>query len=129
MFKFCVNNHSCVNATIQFGAIAALDGPDDTINNMVDKFILRKNLMCDGLKKIPGIKFIEPKSGFFVFPNVEETGMNGDQFAEKCLNEFGVALIQGTAFGKFSVNNVRINFTTSEENISQALNNIGKMLD
>ena len=128
MFKFCVNNHSCVNAAIQYGAIAALDGPDDSINNMVDKFIKRKNLMCDGLKKISGIKFTEARSGFFIFPNVKDTGMNGDQFAEKCLNEAGVALIQGTAFGKFSLDNVRINFTTSEENITQALDNIKKML-
>ena len=128
MFKFCVNNHSCVNAAIQYGAIAALDGPDESINNMVNKFIKRKNLMCDGLKRISGVKFVEAKSGFFIFPNIKETGMNGDEFAEKCLNEAGVALIQGTAFGKFSLDNVRINFTTSEENISLALENIKKML-
>ena len=95
---------------------------------MVDKFIKRKNLMCDGLKKISGIKFTEARSGFFIFPNVKDTGMNGDQFAKKCLNEAGVALIQGTAFGKFSLDNVRMNFTTSEENITQALDNIKKML-
>ena len=128
MFKFCVNNHSCVNAAIQYGAIAALDGPDDSIHNMVNKFIKRKDLMCDGLKKISGIKFSEAKSGFFIFPNVKDTGMNGDQFAAKCLSEAGIALIQGTAFGNFSLDNVRINFTTSEENISQALENIKKML-
>ena len=54
--------------------------------------------------------------------------MNGDQFPEKCLNEARVALIQCTAFGKFSLDNIRINFTTSEENITQALDNIKKML-
>jgi len=128
LFKFCVNNHSCVNAAIQYGAIAALDGPDDSIHDMVKKFILRKNLMFDGLKKIKGISCAEPKSGFFIFPNIKGTGMNGDEFAEKCLKEAGVALIQGTAFGKSAVDNVRINFTTSEENISKALENIKKML-
>ena len=51
LFKFCVNNHSCVNAAIQYGAISALDGPDDSIYKMVQKFIIRKNLMVDGLKK------------------------------------------------------------------------------
>ena len=55
--------------------------------------------------------------------------MNGDEFAEKCLNEAGVALIQGTAFGKFATNNVRLNFTTSEENINNALEKITKMLN
>ena len=128
LFKFCVNNHSCVNAAIQYGAIAALDGPEDSIHTMVHKFISRKKLMFDGLTKIQGIKCSEPKAGFFIFPNIKGTGMNGNEFAEKCLNEVGVALIQGTAFGKFAVDNVRINFTTSEENISSALEKINNML-
>ena len=55
--------------------------------------------------------------------------MNGEEFAEKCLNESGVALIAGTAFGKFAVDNVRINFTTSEKNINNALEKITKMLN
>jgi len=128
LFKFCVNNHSCVNAAIQYGAISALDGPDDSINSMVKKFILRKNLMVDGLRKIKGIICNESEGGFFIFPNIKETGMNGEEFAERCLNEAGVALIPGTAFGKFAVDNVRINFTTSEENISNALEKINNML-
>ena len=129
LFKFCVNNHSCVNAAIQYGAIAALDGPDDSIYAMVKKFISRKNLIVGGLRKIQGIEFSEPKSGFFIFPNIKGTGMNGDEFTEKCLNKVGVALIQGTAFGKFATNNVRLNFTTSEENINNALEKITKMLN
>ena len=128
LFKFCVNNHSCVNAAIQYGAISALDGPDDSINSMVKKFILRKNLMVDGLRKIKGIICNESEAGFFIFPNIKGTGMNGEEFAERCLNEAGVALIPGTAFGKFAVDNVRINFTTSEENISNALEKINNML-
>jgi aspartate/methionine/tyrosine aminotransferase len=128
LFKFCVNNHSCVNAAIQYGAISALDGPDDSIDSMVKKFILRKKLMVDGLRKIKGIICNESEGGFFTFPNVKGTGMNGEEFAERCLNEAGVALIPGTAFGKFAIDNVRINFTTSEENISNALEKINSML-
>ncbi len=129
LFKFCVNNHSCVNAAIQYGAIAALDGPEDSINIMVNKFIYRKNLMLEGLKKIKGIKCTDPKAGFFMFPNVKETGMNGNEFAEKCLDKAGVALIQGTAFGNSAINNVRINFTISEDNILNALEKIKKILN
>jgi len=128
LFKFCVNNHSCVNAAIQYGAISALDGPEDSIHSMVEKFILRKNLMVDGLRKIKGIVCNKSEAGFFIFPNVKGTGMNGEEFAEKCLNEAGVALIPGTAFGKSAIDNVRLNFTTSEENISNALEKINNML-
>ena len=128
VIKFCVNNHSCVNAAIQYGAISALDGPEDSIHSMVKKFILRKNLMVDGLKKIKGIVCNESKAGFFIFPNIKGIGMNGDEFSTRCLNEAGVALIPGTAFGKFAIDNVRLNFTTSEENISNALEKINNML-
>ena len=114
--------------SIQYGAISALDGPEDSIHNMVKKFILRKNLMVDGLRKIKGIVCNESKGGFFIFPNIKGTGMNGEKFAERCLNEAGVALIPGTAFGKFAINNVRLNFTISEENISNALEKINNML-
>jgi len=129
LFRFCVNNHSCVNAAIQYGAIAALDGPDDSIHDMVKKFITRKKLIVSGLKKISGIEFSEPESGFFIFPDIKGTGMNGVEFADKCLKEAGVALIQGTAFGKYAINNVRLNFTTSEENINNALEKINKILN
>ena len=129
LFKFCVNNHSCVNAAIQYGAIAALDGPEDSVEKMVNKFISRKKMMFDGLKKIQGIKCSNPQAGFFMFPNVKGTGMDGNKFAEKCLDEAGVALIQGTAFGKSAKDNVRMNFTVSEEIIENSLEKINKILN
>ena len=85
-------------------------------------------LFRSGLKKIKGIVCNESKAGFFIFPNIKGTGMNGEEFAARCLNEAGVALIPGTAFRKFSIDNVRLNFTTSEENISKALEKINNML-
>ena len=84
--------------------------------------------MLDGLTKIQGIKCSEPKAGFFIFPNVKGTGMNGEQFTEICLQEAGVAMVPGTAFGKFATDNVRFNFATSRENINKALEKIDKML-
>ena len=69
-----------------------------------------------------------PGGSFFVFPNVEETGMNGEEFTNKCLKEIGVAMIPGTAFGKYAKYNVRFNFATSRENISKAIQKIDKIL-
>ena len=54
--------------------------------------------------------------------------MNGQEFTKKCLNEAGVAMIPGTAFGKFATDNVRFNFATSRENISKAIEKIDKIL-
>jgi len=128
VFKFCVNSHSCVNAPAQYGAIAALDGPEDHLNNMLEKFTFRRKLIVDGLRSLKGVECSQPGGSFFVFPNVRGTGMDGAQFTDICLKEAGVAVIPGTAFGKFATDNVRFNFATSEENISKAIEKIDKIL-
>ena len=126
--KFCVNNHSCVNAAIQYGAIAALDGPDDPINFMMEKFTKRRKLIFDGLNSINGIECSLPGGAFYAFPNVIGTGMNGKEFAKKCLHEAGVAIVPGIAFGKKAIDYVRFSFAASQDNISQALENIKKIV-
>tara|TARA_Y100000590_G_scaffold10770_1_gene13266 strand:- start:2884 stop:4047 length:1164 start_codon:yes stop_codon:yes gene_type:complete len=128
VFKFCVNSHSCVNTPAQYGAIAALDGPEDHLNHMMKEFTMRRKLIVDGLRSLKGVECSEPGGSFFVFPNVKETGMNGEKFTERCLAESGVAVIPGTAFGKFATDNVRFNFATSKENITKAIEKIDKML-
>jgi len=127
VIKFCVNNHSCVNAAIQHGAIAALDGPDDPINFMMEKFTKRRKLIYEGLNNIKGIECVMPGGGFYAFPKVKGTGMNGKEFAKKCLHEAGVAIVPGTAFGKKAEDYVRFSFAASQDNISKALENIKKM--
>jgi len=129
VIKFCINNHSCVNAAIQYGAIAALDGPDDTIKFMMEKFTKRRKLIYEGLNDIEGIECVMPGGGFYAFPKVIGTGMNGKDFAKKCLHDAGVAIVPGTAFGKKAIDYVRFSFATSQDNISQALEKIKKMLN
>jgi len=128
VFKFCVNNHSCVNTAAQYGAIAALDGSDDHLNSMRNEFTIRRKLIFDGLNSLKGVNCNLPGGSFFIFPDVKNTGMNGEEFFQKCLQDAGVATIPGTAFGKFAVHNVRLNFATSRENISKAIEKIDKIL-
>ena len=128
VFKFCVNSHSCVNTPAQYGAIAALNGPENHLNDMMKEFNLRRKLIVDGLRTLKGIECSIPGGSFFVFPNVSKTGMDGENFTKKCLQEAGVAMIPGIAFGKFATDNVRLNFATSRENISRAIEKIDKIL-
>ena len=128
VFKFCVNSHSCVNTPAQYGAIAALEGPEDHLNNMMQEFDVRRKLVVDGLRSLKGIECNMPGGSFFAFPNVNKTGMNGLDFTNKCLREAGVAVIPGIAFGKFATDNIRLNFATSRENISIAIEKIDKIL-
>ncbi len=126
--KLIINSVSCVNAPSQFAGIAALDGPDDQINYMMEKFDQRRKLIYEGLNNLPGIECSLPGGAFYVFPKVVGTGMNGSEFSKKCLYEAGVAIVPGTAFGKTSINHVRFSFAASQDNIKKALEKIAKML-
>ena len=126
--KLLINSVSCVNAAAQFAGIAALDGPDDSIKDMLDKFTLRRNLIHKGLNDLPGIECSLPGGAFYAFPKVIGTGMNGSEFCKKAMHEAGVAIVPGTAFGKTCQDYVRFSFAASRDNIQQALENIGKML-
>ena len=119
---------SCVNVPTQYAGIAALDGPDDSINLMMNEFTQRRNLIHKLLNDLPGVECSLPGGAFYAFPNVKGTGMNGEEFAKKCMYEAGVAVVPGTAFGSTAQDFVRFSFAASNENISQALENIKKML-
>jgi Aspartate/tyrosine/aromatic aminotransferase len=126
--KLLINSVSCVNAPSQFAGIAALDGPDDSIFEMMKKFDERRKLIHKGLNNLSGVECSLPGGAFYAFPKVIGTGMNGAEFAKKCLHEAGVAIVPGTSFGKTSSDYVRFSFAASKENISKALEKIDKML-
>ena len=126
--KLLINSVSCVNAAAQFAGIAALDGPDDSIHEMMEKFEARRKLIHEGLNSLPGVECSLPGGAFYAFPKVIGTGMNGKEFCKKAMHEAGVAIVPGTAFGKTCNDYVRFSFAASRDNISQALENVKKML-
>jgi aspartate aminotransferase len=126
--RMAINSYSCVSAANQVAAMAALDGPHDFLYDMMEKFDKRRKLIVDGLNSIDGITCNNPGGAFYVFPNISGTGLNGSQFAEKCLYEAGVAIVPGTSFGKSANDFVRFSFANSYENIEKALEKIKKIL-
>ena len=126
--KLLINSVSCVNAAAQFAGIAALDGSVDSIHEMMEKFTLRRKLIYDGLNSLPGVECSLPGGAFYAFPKVIGTGMNGSEFCKRAMHEAGVAIVPGTAFGQTCQDYVRFSFAASRDNISQALENIKKML-
>ena len=126
--KLLINSVSCVNAAAQYAGIAALDGPDDSIHQMMEKFTARRDMIYKGLNDLPGVECSLPGGAFYAFPNIKGTGMSGAEFCEKAMHEAGVAIVPGTAFGQTCQDYVRFSFAASRDNISQALDNIKKML-
>jgi len=124
--RLCVNNHSCVNAATQFAGIEALTGPQDAVKTMMAAFAGRRRLIVDLLNDVPGVRCPEPGGAFYVFPNIEGTGMNGRDLQARLLEDAGVAAIAGSSFGETAEGNIRFSYANSEDNIRAA---IGRMRD
>ena len=69
-----------------------------------------------------------PKGAFYAFPNVEDTGMTSQQFADLALEEAGVACLSGESFGKYGKGFVRFSFANSTENLEEALERLDRFV-
>lgn len=124
--KLMVNSVSCTASAVQRAGLEALTGPQDAVKEMVAAFEKRRDLIVDGLNAIPGITCRTPKGAFYVFPNISGTGMSSKEFADKLLNDYGVAALSGTAFGEYGEGYLRLSYANSEENLKRALDRIAE---
>ena len=126
--RLMTNSVSCTSVFSQMAAIAALEGPQDSVAAMMTEFTKRRDLVVEGLNSLPGITCPTPKGAFYAFPNIRGTGMSSQEFAGKALYEAGVALLAGTAFGQFGDGYIRISFANSQENLQEAIDRLRKIL-
>jgi aspartate aminotransferase len=122
--KLIINSVSCTSSFSQIAAAEALTGPQDEVESMVREFRARRDLVVEGLNAIPGINCLRPQGAFYVFPDVSKTGLTGSQLADKLLNEAGVSVLAGTAFGQVGRDHVRISYANSQPKIREALDRI-----
>ncbi|MES0871987.1 pyridoxal phosphate-dependent aminotransferase [Pseudovibrio sp. SCP19] len=126
--KLAVNCWSCVNTPSQYAGIAAIEGPQDAVDQMMQAFDSRRKLVVEGLNALPGISCKTPKGAFYAFPNIKETGWQAKPLASALLEEAGVALIGGPDFGVLGEGYLRFSYANSEENISRALDRVADFL-
>jgi aspartate/methionine/tyrosine aminotransferase len=126
--KLMTNSVSCTSVFSQMAAIAALEGSREFTINMMEKFKIRRDIIVNGLNSIEGISCRTPLGAFYAFPNISGTGMSSSNFADIALNEYGVALLSGTAFGEYGDNYIRISFANSEENLVKAIDRLNDMI-
>lgn len=119
--RLIINSISCAPTFPQYGALAALQGPQAPVEAMVAEFRARRDLLVEGLNAIPGIRCLEPQGAFYVFPDVSGTGLTGAAFADRLLTEAGVSVLAGTAFGAVGTHHIRLSYATSQANIATAL--------
>lgn len=126
--KLAVNSYSCVNAAAQWAGVAALEGPQDAVADMMAAFDRRRHIVVDGLNALPGVSCLMPKGAFYTFPNIKGTGWQAKPLASALLEEAGVALIGGPDFGILGEGYLRVSYANSAENIERALERMGTFL-
>lgn len=127
--KLAVNAWSCVNAPSQFAGIAAIDGPQDAVTEMMKAFDTRRKLTVELSNKIPGVSCITPKGAFYAFPNIKDTGWKAKVLASQLLEKTGVAVIGGPDFGILGEGYIRLSYANSAENIERAIVRISDFLE
>jgi len=131
--RLITNCESCTNTFIQYAAIEAITGPQDSVDEMVAEFKARRDLIVDGLNSIPGISCKKPNGAFYVFPNVTAACKNlgfadSKELQQYLLHSGNVAVLPRTSFGEKNTAEtqeyIRLSYATSRENIIAGLKRI-----
>lgn len=122
---------SCMPPFIQAAGIAALEEDSSKdIKGMMRELRKRRDFLVDALNQLPGVTCLKPGGAFYVFPNIRGTGMTSDAFANLMLEKAGVALLPGTAFGKYGEGYARLCYATLRQpKIAEALAKMKTVLE
>src|SRR5215469_537918 len=123
--RLATNSVSCTASFTQIAGIEALEGDQQSVENMRAEFQRRRDRFVAGLNKIPGFSCRVPAGAFYTFPNIEQTRRTAKELAEALLEEAGVACLAGTAFGRFGEGHLRFSIANSYENLEKALDRVG----
>lgn len=123
-----IQSHSTSNVCTfaQYGAIAALEGSQDCVAEMVEAFAKRRQVMFDRLTAIPGIICPKPTGAFYMFPNISATGMKSLEFSKALLDSEKVAVIPGIAFGADDC--IRLSYATDLATIEKGMDRLEKFM-
>jgi aspartate/methionine/tyrosine aminotransferase len=130
MDTLMINTSSCAAAFTQWAAVEAFEGAasDAAVSTMMAEFVERRDVVVAGLNAIPGIRCHKPAGAFYVFPNIEGTGWDERALQQALLNEAGVALLAGTAFGRHGRGYLRLSYANSVTNLEKGIERIGNLL-
>lgn len=126
--RLCINDHSCVNAAAQYAGIAALEGPQDAVHDMVAEFDARRSVIVDALNALPGVSCTDSAGAFYAFANISGTGLTSAQAQDLFLDQAGVASVAGTSFGAMGEGYIRFSYANSTPNIIEAISRIDQVL-
>ncbi|HSD03482.1 MAG TPA: pyridoxal phosphate-dependent aminotransferase [Gaiellales bacterium] len=127
--RFLINSVACTAPAVQLAGVAALTGPHDAIDAMVAEFVRRREVLVEGLNRLPGVSCVMPRGAFYAFPNVTATGIDERTLATRMLDEAGVAVLAGTDFGEYGAGHIRLSYANSLEHLQEALEHMSGLLE
>ncbi|HRA33178.1 MAG TPA: pyridoxal phosphate-dependent aminotransferase [Thermomicrobiales bacterium] len=125
--RLAVNTHSCVPGFTQVAGVAALTGSQAAVDAMVAEFRQRRDVVVAGLNAIPGVSCQVPAGAFYAFPNVSRLG-DSAAIADRLLDEGGVAVLDGGAFGAAGRGYLRLSYASSLDRLETALARMRQVL-
>lgn len=111
----------------QYAALKALRIGEPYVQDMLTEYDRRRKLIHTGMNEL-GLPTFEPHGAFYVFPNIQNTGMDDETFAERLLKEEEVAVVPGSSFGEAGAGFVRCSYATNYNLIEAALEKIGRFV-
>jgi aspartate aminotransferase len=123
-----IQSHATSNVCTfaQYGAIAALNGTQDCVQQMLDAFTQRRKFVLERINAIANLSCSQPNGAFYVFVDIGKTGMASSDFAQKLLESQQVAVVPGVAFGADSC--IRISYATDLTTLEKGLNKLDKFV-
>ena len=118
----------CATSFAQYGAAAALTGPQTEIETMIKEFDRRRIFVYNALKEMPGIDVAKPLGAFYILPSIKETGMSSHEMTLYLLEEAKIAVVPGHVFGNFGEGLIRLSYANSYENLERAMENMNVAL-
>ena len=110
----------------QQGAVAALSAPMDCVKTMAESYNRRRAFLVTGLEKLSGITLVPPQGAFYAFPQLPEACGDSMSFCHRALEEEGLAIVPGAAFGDDRC--VRVSCAVSRETITDGLARLARLL-
>jgi aspartate aminotransferase len=123
-----LQSHSTSNVCTfaQYGAIAALEGEQDCVEEMRQAFAKRREVMYERLNGIPGLSCPKPEGAFYMLPDISKTGLKSLDFSNTLLEKEQVAVIPGVAFGVD--NNIRLSYATDMATIEKGMDRLERFI-
>ncbi len=111
----------------QRAALAALEGPQDCIEEFQGIYNERRNAVTSALTKM-GIRYSPARGAFYVFADISQSGMTSFDFCQRLLEEQKVLVFPGTAFGSYGEGGIRISLLAPVEKIEEAMARMARFI-